>query len=75
MMRRTASALRDLIPAHREAFILHAIEGFGVEEISAITGATPDSVSISISAARNHLRQSPTFAHQFKGRFAPTGTA
>jgi RNA polymerase sigma factor (sigma-70 family) len=75
MMRLIASALRDLIPAHREAFILHAIEGFGVEEISAITGATPDSVSISISAARNHLRQSPTFAHQFKGRFAPTGTA
>jgi RNA polymerase sigma factor (sigma-70 family) len=75
MMRLIASALRDLSPPHREAFILHAIEGFGIDEISAITGATPETVSISISAARDHLRKSPSFAHQFKGRFAPTGTA
>ena len=75
MMRLIASALRDLHPAHREAFILHAIEGFGVDEISAITGAPPETVSISISAARDHLRRSPSFARQFKGRFAPTGTA
>jgi RNA polymerase sigma factor (sigma-70 family) len=75
MMRLIASALRDLSPAHREAFILHAIEGFGVDEISAITGSSPETVSISISAARAHLRQSPSFARQFKGRFAPTGTA
>jgi RNA polymerase sigma factor (sigma-70 family) len=75
MMRLIASALRDLIPAHREAFILHAIEGFGVEEISAITGATAEAVAISISAARDHLRKSPNIAHQFKGRLAPTGTA
>jgi RNA polymerase sigma factor (sigma-70 family) len=75
IMRLIASALRDLIPAHREAFILHAIEGFGVEEISAITGVPPETVSISISAARDHLRKSPNIAHQFKGRFAPTGTA
>jgi RNA polymerase sigma factor (sigma-70 family) len=75
MMRLIASALRDLSPPQREAFILHAIEGFGVEEISAITGAPPETVSISISAARDHLRKSPSFAHQFKGRLAPTGTA
>ena len=75
MMRLIASALRDVLPAHREAFILHAIEGFGVDEISAITGAPPETVAISISAARDHLRKSPSFAHQFKGRFAPTGTA
>jgi RNA polymerase sigma factor (sigma-70 family) len=75
MMRLIASALRDVLPAHREAFILHAIEGFGVDEISAITGAPPETVAISISAARDHLRNSPSFAHQFKGRFAPTGTA
>ena len=41
MMRLIASALHDVSPAHREAFILHAIEGFGVDEISAITGASP----------------------------------
>ena len=75
MMRLIASALHDVSPAHREAFILHAIEGFGIDEISAITGAPPETVSISISAARDHLRKSPSFARQFKGRFAPTGTA
>jgi RNA polymerase sigma factor (sigma-70 family) len=75
MMRLIASALRDVNSAHREAFILHAIEGFGVDEISAITGAPPETVAISISAARDHLRRLPSFARQFKGRFAPTGTA
>ncbi len=59
MMRLIASALRDVRPAHREAFILHAIEGFGVDEISAITGASPERVLSSISAARDHLRKSP----------------
>jgi RNA polymerase sigma factor (sigma-70 family) len=75
MLRLIASVLRDVKPDHREAFILHAIEGFGVDEISAITGASPETVAISISAARDHLRQSPAFSRQFKGRLAPTGTA
>jgi DNA-directed RNA polymerase specialized sigma24 family protein len=75
MMHLLASALYDVAPAHREAFILHAIEGFGVEEISAITGAAVESVAVSISAARDHLRQSPSFSRQFKGRFAQTKTA
>ena len=75
MMRLIASALRDVIPAHREAFILHAIEGFGVDEISAITGSPTELVLSSISAARDHLRQSPSLVRHFKGRFAPTGTA
>ncbi len=75
IMRLIALALRDMSPTHREAFILHAIEGFGVDEISAITGDPPDHVLISISAARDHLRKSPGFAKQFKERFAVTGTA
>jgi RNA polymerase sigma factor (sigma-70 family) len=75
MMRLIASALQDVIPAHREAFILHAIEGFSVDEISAITGASPENVTVCISAARDHLHKSPSFARQFKGRFAATGTA
>jgi RNA polymerase sigma factor (sigma-70 family) len=74
MMRLIASALRDIKPAHREAFILHAIEGFGVDEISAITGAPPEHVSHAIAVARDHLRKSPSFVRQFKGRRA-TGTA
>src|SRR5271170_4341991 len=75
IMRLIASALRDVRPTHREAFILHAIEGFGVDEISAITGIPTDRILNSISAARDHLRKSPQFVGQFKGRFATTGTA
>jgi DNA-directed RNA polymerase specialized sigma24 family protein/ribosome-associated translation inhibitor RaiA len=75
MMRLIASALLDVRRDHREAFILHAVEGFGVDEISAITGSPPDQVLSSISAARDHLRKSPQFAGQFKGRLANTGTA
>jgi DNA-directed RNA polymerase specialized sigma24 family protein/ribosome-associated translation inhibitor RaiA len=75
MVRLIASALRDVRREHREAFILHAVEGFGVDEISAITGNPPLRVLSSISAARDHLRKSPQFAGQFKGRFANTGTA
>jgi RNA polymerase sigma factor (sigma-70 family) len=75
MMHLIASALRDLSPPQREAFILHAIEGFRVDEISAITGVAPETVAISISAARDHLRKSPSFVRQFKGQFPITGTA
>lgn len=75
MMLLIASALHEVTAAQREAFILHAIEGFGVEEISAITGAPPETVAISISAARDHLRKSPGFSRQFQGRFASTKTA
>ena len=46
-----------------------------MDEISAITGNPPERVLSSISAARDHLRKSPQFAGQFKGRFANTGTA
>ena len=75
MMRLIAAALRDVASNHREAFILHAIEGFGVDEISAITGIPPDRVLSSISSTRDYLRKSPQFSGQFRGRFAPTGTA
>jgi RNA polymerase sigma factor (sigma-70 family) len=75
MMRLIASALHDVTPAHREAFILHTIEGFGVDEISAITGVPPEAVAVSISAARDHLRKSPSFSRQFTGRLASTRTA
>jgi RNA polymerase sigma factor (sigma-70 family) len=74
MMRLIASALHEVKPAQREAFILHAIEGFDVDEVSAITGVSPEIVSGSITAARDHLRKSPRLVRQFKGRFANTGT-
>ncbi len=75
LMRLIASALRDLGSGPREAFILHALEGFSVEEIVAITGSPPERVLAHVSAARDHLRNAPGLAKQFPGRFAPTGTA
>jgi RNA polymerase sigma factor (sigma-70 family) len=75
MLRLIASALRDLGPGPREAFILHAIEGFSISEIVEITGQPDDRVTAFISTAREHLRKAPMFARQFEGRLAPTGVA
>lgn len=75
LLRLIANALRDLASGAREAFILHAIEGFTVEEIEAITGQPSERVLEFISAARDHLRKAPALAKQFEGRFAPTGVA
>src|SRR5579863_4583664 len=75
MLRLIASALRDLGSGPREAFILYAIEGFGVEEIAAITGHSSALVLAFIAAARDHLRKAPGIAREFHGRFAPTGAA
>jgi DNA-directed RNA polymerase specialized sigma24 family protein/ribosome-associated translation inhibitor RaiA len=74
-LRLIASSLRDLGSAPREAFILHAMEGFTVDEISGITGLPPERVLTFISAAREHLRKAPVLAREFRSRFAPTGAA
>jgi DNA-directed RNA polymerase specialized sigma24 family protein/ribosome-associated translation inhibitor RaiA len=75
LLRLIASSLRDLGSGPREAFILHAVEGFSVDEISAITGVPADRVLAFVSAARDHLRKAPGLAKQFQGRFVPTGAA
>jgi DNA-directed RNA polymerase specialized sigma24 family protein len=75
LLRLIASSLRDLGPGPREAFILHAVEGFSVEEIVLITGEPAERVLDFVSAARDHLRKAPALAKQFEGRFAPTGAA
>ena len=75
VLRLIASALRDLGSGPREAFILHAIEGFSIDEIMAITGLPADRVLAFITAAREHLRQAPGLAREFPGRLAPTGAA
>ena len=75
LLRLIASALRDLGSGPREAFILHAVEGFSVDEIVAITGLPSERVLAFVSAARDHLRKTPGLATQFQGRFAPTGAA
>ena len=75
MLHLIASALRDIAREPREAFILHAIEGFGIEEIGAITGLSPDRVHAAISAAREHLSKAPGLARSFNGRLVPKGAA
>jgi DNA-directed RNA polymerase specialized sigma24 family protein len=75
MLRLIASSLRDLGSGPREAFILYAIEGFTVPEISGITGLPGDRVHAFISAAREHLRKTPVLSKEFAGRLAPTGAA
>jgi DNA-directed RNA polymerase specialized sigma24 family protein len=70
-----ASVLRDIRPRAREAFILYAIEGFAVDEISAITGLPTEGVVASISVARDHLRKAPGLARSFAGKFASSGVA
>jgi DNA-directed RNA polymerase specialized sigma24 family protein/ribosome-associated translation inhibitor RaiA len=52
----------------REAFILHAMEGFSVEEIAAITDRNSEEVRTSITAAREHVRRSPPLAHRFRDK-------
>jgi RNA polymerase sigma factor (sigma-70 family) len=54
--------------ADREAFILHAIEGFSVDEIAVITDHKPEAVRSSIATAREHLRRSPPIADRFKDK-------
>jgi len=52
----------------REAFILHAIEGFSTEEIAVITARTPEAVRASIETAGEHLRRSAALAVRLKDR-------
>jgi RNA polymerase sigma factor (sigma-70 family) len=70
-----ASALRGIRPRAREAFILYAIEGFAIDEISAITGLAPESVVASISTARDHLRKEPGLSRPAPGKFIPSSVA
>ena len=64
-------ALNGVNRAHREAFILSAIEGFTVDEIAAITDRKGDEVRSSILSVREHLRRSPPIANRFQ-RFQNT---
>lgn len=59
-------ALGGAAPADREAFILHALEGFSMDEIASISDRKLDDVRASIARAREHLRRSPPIANRFK---------
>jgi RNA polymerase sigma factor (sigma-70 family) len=63
-------ALEGAGRADREAFILHAIEGFSLDEIAVITDRKPDEVRGSIELAREHLRRLAPLASRFNQRAA-----
>jgi RNA polymerase sigma factor (sigma-70 family) len=50
----------------RESFILHAVEGFSVEEIAAITDRKADDVRASIATARERVRRSTPLVSQWE---------
>ena len=61
-------ALEGASRPDRESFILHAVEGFSVDEIAAITDRKLDEVRASIASARDRLRHSAPIANRFKER-------
>jgi len=53
----------------REAFLLHTVEGFSMEEIAIITDRNIAAVRASIGTARDHLRHAAPLANRFQNRF------
>jgi RNA polymerase sigma factor (sigma-70 family) len=68
-------ALQAASPQDREAFILHALEGFSIAEIVAITDHKPEEVKHAIGRAREKVRHAFPADNPFKNRFLQeTGT-
>jgi RNA polymerase sigma factor (sigma-70 family) len=61
-------ALAGAAPQDRETFVLHAIEGFTVEEIAAITDRTREEIERSIARARERLRAGFATKNPFQKR-------
>jgi DNA-directed RNA polymerase specialized sigma24 family protein/ribosome-associated translation inhibitor RaiA len=61
-------ALRGAARSDREAFILYAVEGFGDDEIAAITNHTLEEIRASIRKARQHLQRALPMKDLFKER-------
>jgi RNA polymerase sigma factor (sigma-70 family) len=68
-------AMRGARPRDREAFILHALEGFSAEEIASITDRRLEQVHEAISRAREQLRCAFPSNNPFNRKMAQhTGT-
>jgi RNA polymerase sigma factor (sigma-70 family) len=52
----------------REAFLLYAVEGFTVDEITAITGHKAEDVRQGVARAREHLRNSIPVPNEFRDK-------
>jgi len=75
MIKLVQFALHAAARHDREAFLLHAIEGFSLEEIAAITDRTSVQVEQSILIAREKLRRAVPINNPFKQRLVQrTGT-
>jgi RNA polymerase sigma-70 factor (ECF subfamily) len=57
-LRQLDTALAALLPAQREAFVLHAIEELDVKEIAEVQGVSKFTVYARLYAARKHLQAS-----------------
>jgi DNA-directed RNA polymerase specialized sigma24 family protein len=76
MVRLVQFALGKVNRNDREAFLLHALEGFTVEEVSVISGRTAEDVENSIAATRTHLRKSAFLSDGLRARLVrQAGTA
>jgi len=62
------SAMAGMSATEREAFVLYGIEGFSIEEVAVIVERNAEDVLASVSAAREHMRKSPTLAHEFRDK-------
>jgi RNA polymerase sigma factor (sigma-70 family) len=61
-------ALNGAAPQDRETFVLHALEGFTVEEIAAITDRNREEIEQSIARAREKLRNGFATNNPFQRR-------
>lgn len=69
-------ALESAEPREREAFILHALEGFSIQEIVSITDQKPEEVKQAIGRARQKLRRAFPADNPFKNHLLQrTGTS
>ena len=70
LVRLVQVALQGASRGDRESFILYAIEGFSVEEISAITDQKPAEVLSSVARARENLHRFTPIAHRFREKWS-----
>jgi DNA-directed RNA polymerase specialized sigma24 family protein len=68
MVNLVEAALRNATREEREAFILYAIEGFTVEEISATTDLPPVHVRRSIEQARELVQKAVPAGSKFRAK-------
>ena len=65
-------ALNGAAPQDRETFVLHALEGFTVDEIAAITDRNREEIEQSIARARDQLRNGFAAINPFQRKLLQT---